>query len=64
MNWTSYQRLDVINGYFTYLTTTYPKLVQLIKIGTSYEGRTLNVVRISNTSSAKPAIWIDGGFFP
>lgn len=63
MDWKSYHRLSDIYGYLTYLSTTYPKLVQLIKIGTSYEGRPLYVVRISNSASTKPAIWIDGGSF-
>ncbi|XP_046653361.1 carboxypeptidase B-like [Daphnia pulicaria] len=64
MDWTSYHRLDDIYGYLDYLADTYPKIVQLINIGASYENRTLYVVHISHPSSipdTKPAIWIDAG---
>jgi hypothetical protein len=63
MNWTSYHRLADIYGYMSYLAATYPSLVSLINIGSSYEKRPLYVLRISNSSSSgtKPAIWIDGG---
>lgn len=63
MDWTSYHRLDDIYGYLKYLADTYPKLVRLIDIGTSYEDRPLYVVRISNSSSpdTQPAVWIDAG---
>ncbi|EFX86826.1 hypothetical protein DAPPUDRAFT_312746 [Daphnia pulex] len=64
MDWTSYHRLDDIYGYLNYLADTYPNIVQLIDIGTSYENRTLYVVHISHPSSipeTKPAIWIDAG---
>lgn len=63
MEWTSYHRLSDIYAFLTYLNTTYPKLVQLINIGSSYEKRPLYVLRISNSSSpgTRPAVWIDGG---
>nr|CAH0111029.1 unnamed protein product [Daphnia galeata] len=63
MSWTQYHRLNEIYDYLSYLADTYPCLVQLINIGTSYEGRPLYVVHISNSTSAHtPAIWIDGTF--
>ncbi|XP_045029866.1 carboxypeptidase B-like isoform X2 [Daphnia magna] len=63
MDWISYHTLNDIYAFLTYLNTTYPKLVQLTNIGSSYEKRPLYVLRISNSSSAgtRPAIWIDGG---
>ncbi|XP_046452056.1 carboxypeptidase B-like [Daphnia pulex] len=63
MDWTSYHRLGDIYGYMSYLNATYPGLVSLINIGSSYEKRPLYVLRISNSScnATKPAIWIDGG---
>ncbi|KAI9553883.1 hypothetical protein GHT06_019153 [Daphnia sinensis] len=63
MDWISYHRLIDIYDFMTYMNKTYPKLVQLTKIGTSYENRPLFVLRISNSSSpgTRPAIWIDGG---
>ncbi|XP_057375607.1 carboxypeptidase B-like [Daphnia carinata] len=64
MDWITYHRLIDIYNFMIYLNTTYPKLVQLTKIGTSYENRPLYVLRISNSSlpGTRPAIWIDGGF--
>ncbi|XP_046643400.1 carboxypeptidase B-like [Daphnia pulicaria] len=63
MTWTSYHRLSDIYGYMNYLAVTYPSLVSLINIGTSYEKRPLYVLRISNSSSPgkNSAIWIDAG---
>lgn len=63
MDWNSFHRLTDIYDYLTYLENTYPQIVKLIKIGWSYEGRPLYVVRISSASSpdTNPAIWIDGG---
>ncbi len=62
MDWNSYHRIDDIYGYLNYLADTYPRLVQLVSIGSSFEGRPLYVVRISSSSSGtNPAIWIDGG---
>lgn len=63
MDWISYHRLDDIYGYLNYLAATYPNLVELINIGTSYENRSLYLVRISNatTPDSQPAVWIDGG---
>ncbi|KAK4007882.1 hypothetical protein OUZ56_013031 [Daphnia magna] len=63
MGWISYHTLNDIYAFLTYLNTTYPKLVQLTNIGSSYEKRPLYVLRISDSSSAgtRPAIWIDGG---
>ncbi|XP_057376006.1 carboxypeptidase B-like [Daphnia carinata] len=64
MDWTSYHRLDDIYGYLNYLAVTYPNLVELINVGTSYENRSLYLVRISNATApdTQPAVWIDGGF--
>ncbi|XP_046451315.1 carboxypeptidase B-like isoform X2 [Daphnia pulex] len=62
MDWNSYHRIDDIYGYLNYLADSFPRLVQLVSIGSSFEGRPLYVVRISSSSSGtKPAIWIDGG---
>ncbi|KZR99499.1 putative Carboxypeptidase B, partial [Daphnia magna] len=62
LDWTSYHRLSNIYAFLTYLNTTYPRLVQLINIGSSYEKRPLYVIQISSSPSpgTRPAIWIDG----
>jgi hypothetical protein len=65
LTWQNYHRIEDINGYLDYLATTYPNIVQVISIGNSIEGRPINLVKISSstTSAATPAFFIDGGRF-
>ncbi|XP_044731558.1 carboxypeptidase B-like [Chrysoperla carnea] len=57
-----YERFDTITGYLRNLTNLYPNLVKLINIGKSYEGRDLEVLKISSGGNGnKPAIFVDGG---
>lgn len=50
-----------------YLTLKYPKLVEVITIGHSYEGQPIKMVKISNgrnkKNGSKSAVWIDAGEF-
>lgn len=44
------------------MAQTYPKLISLVNIGKSYEGRDMNLIKISSGGNGKnPAIFIDGG---
>lgn len=61
MDWTSYHTLDEINGYLDYMVATYPDLCSTIDIGTSYEGRNMQLLKISTGGSDKPGVFIDGG---
>ncbi|KAJ8687276.1 hypothetical protein QAD02_023070 [Eretmocerus hayati] len=61
MDWSSYHRVDDINGYLDYLANTYPHICSVMTIGKSHEGRDLKVLRISKGEENAPAIWIDGG---
>ena len=65
MNWNKYHRLNEIYAYLNYLADTYQSIVQMLTIGSSYEGRPLHVVHISTNFSDtdRPAIWMDGGTF-
>ncbi|XP_044732015.1 carboxypeptidase B-like isoform X2 [Chrysoperla carnea] len=57
-----YERFDTITWFLRNLTNLYPDIVQLINIGKSYEGRDLEVLKISSGGNEdKPAIFIDGG---
>lgn len=48
-----------------YLQVAFPKLVKIITIGNTYEGKEMKLIQISsgrfNDGSTKPAMWIDGG---
>lgn len=53
--------------YMEYLTLKYPKLVEVVTIGHSYEGQPIKMVKISNgrnkRNGSKSTVWIDAGEF-
>lgn len=55
---------DIVR-YLEYLTSKYPKMVDLTTIGHSYEGQPIKVAKVSTgpkkDGERKPAIWIDAG---
>jgi len=62
MSWNKYHRYTVIDNFVKCLAAEYPDKAQRFQIGTSYEGRKMNLLRISNNlRSVKRAVWIDGG---
>ncbi|CAF0753682.1 unnamed protein product [Brachionus calyciflorus] len=57
-----YHTLDEISNWMNDTQKAYPKLVTIFNVSRSYEGRTINAMKISvSSSSKKPAIWFDGG---
>ncbi|XP_076679448.1 carboxypeptidase B isoform X2 [Andrena cerasifolii] len=65
MTWKRYHRYREIVRYLEYLAFKYSKLVELITIGSSYNGQPIKMLKISTgpnkEGKAKPAIWIDAG---
>ncbi|XP_006609655.1 carboxypeptidase B-like [Apis dorsata] len=65
MTWKRYHRYGEIVRYMEYLNLKYPKLVEVITIGHSYEGQPIKMVKISNgrnkKNGSKSAVWIDAG---
>ncbi|XP_076285065.1 carboxypeptidase B [Lasioglossum baleicum] len=65
MTWKRYHRYADITRYLEYLSLRYPKMVDLITIGNSYEGQPIKMVKISTgpnkDGNPKPAVWIDAG---
>ncbi|XP_076644229.1 carboxypeptidase B [Halictus rubicundus] len=65
MTWKRYHRYADITKYLEYLSLRYPKMVDLITIGNSYEGQPIKMVKISTgpnkDGGPKPAVWIDAG---
>ena len=62
MSWNKYHRFTVIDNFVKCLAAEYPDKAERFQIGTSYEGRKMNLLRISNNlRSIKRAVWIDGG---
>jgi len=53
--------------YLEYLASNYPKMVELITIGHSFEGQPIKMAKVSTglqkNGDRKPAIWIDAGKF-
>lgn len=61
---TTYLRHSDINRYLDSLQSSYPNLVQVIKIGHSYENRPLKVIKISRKNPKnieKERVFIDAG---
>ncbi|KAM9854627.1 carboxypeptidase A5 [Aulostomus maculatus] len=56
-----YHSYSDIYQFQNMLVAENPQLVSKIIIGTSYEGRTLNVLKFSTGGTNRPAIWIDTG---
>ena len=58
-----FQREANIKSYFKCLAGRHTDKAQYIKIGNSYEGRDLFLIKIGTPSRGirKPAVWIDGG---
>ncbi|MEM9747091.1 MAG: M14 family metallopeptidase [Actinomycetota bacterium] len=59
-----YPDFDELTGWLRTFAAEYPDLVRLESIGTSYEGRDLWLLTVTNHAvgvpAEKPAIWIDG----
>ncbi|XP_065315135.1 carboxypeptidase B-like [Gordionus sp. m RMFG-2023] len=57
-----YPRMAEVYYWFEFLAEKYPKLVTIIDIGESYEGRRMKILKIGrDTGSKKPAFFVDGG---
>ncbi|KAL6429911.1 hypothetical protein ACFW04_007638 [Cataglyphis niger] len=65
MTWKRYHRYGDIVRYLEYLAFRYPKMIELITIGHSYEGQPIKMAKVSTglkkDGERKPAIWIDAG---
>lgn len=61
MDWTNYHDYDTINAWMAQLVTDHPDLCALRKVGTSYEGRDMNLLTVGKGGADKPGIFIDGG---
>ncbi|XP_014483176.1 PREDICTED: carboxypeptidase B-like [Dinoponera quadriceps] len=65
MTWKRYHRYGDIVRYLEYLSSRYPKMIELTTIGHSYEGQPIKMAKVSTglnkDGERKPAIWIDAG---
>ncbi|XP_076171820.1 carboxypeptidase B [Ptiloglossa arizonensis] len=61
LSFTYYPNNKEISEYLEYVTKTHGDVASLINIGTSFEGRQMNVLRLSTGGKNKPAIFIDAG---
>ncbi|MFK8025529.1 MAG: M14 family metallopeptidase [Ilumatobacter sp.] len=59
-----YPNFDELTGWLRGFADDFPTLVELSSVGTSYEGRDLWLLTVTNTATGpaaeKPAVWIDG----
>jgi hypothetical protein len=60
----AYHSLEEVNEWMESLKSTYPNLVELVKVGDSFEGRDITALKFtgtgSNSTDVKPGIWLDG----
>ncbi|KAK9680830.1 Zinc carboxypeptidase [Popillia japonica] len=61
ISFTEYQRYGAIQDYLSELAANYPDIVSVEEIGTSYEGRSISMIKIGAGSSDNPTILVDGG---
>ena len=62
-----YPRYDELTAWLDAFATEFPDLVRKSSIGTSYEGREIWLLTVTNHAAGaddeKPAVWIDGYLF-
>ncbi|OWA53087.1 Carboxypeptidase B [Hypsibius exemplaris] len=64
MTWARYHRYSTIERYILALPVVHPDLVTIERLGLTYEGRQVWVVKLGKPRSdgiKKPAIWLDAG---
>jgi len=59
LDWTSYGTLADIYEFLDTQAAAHSDIAEIIKIGTSFEGRDLKVIKISKSGNTKPVIWYD-----
>ncbi|XP_063971409.1 carboxypeptidase B-like [Lytechinus pictus] len=60
-SYTDYNTLDSINSWMDDFALSYPNLVEVVDVGSSYEGRTIRALKISGGTGGKPVAWYEGG---
>merc|ERR1712223_394454 len=62
MTWSKYHRYNTIDSFVKCLATEFLDKAERFTIGHSYEGKKMNLLRITNNLRVtKKAVWIDGG---
>ncbi|XP_047735543.1 carboxypeptidase B-like [Hyalella azteca] len=61
MSWDAYYNYDEINAWLDSLAAEYPSIATVTDVGTSYEGRTMKLLKLSTGGTGKDAIFTDGG---
>ncbi|KAM4677540.1 carboxypeptidase A2-like [Discoglossus pictus] len=59
-NYGAYHNLETLYSAIDAIAQDYRSLVSKVQIGSSYEGRPINVLKFS-TGANRPAIWVDAG---
>ena len=58
MSWNKYHRFNVIENFVKCLASEYPDKTERYSIGTSFEGRKLNLLRITNNLRVAKRLFI------
>ncbi|CAH1779122.1 unnamed protein product [Owenia fusiformis] len=57
----TYARHSAINDWLENVANSYSSIASTENIGSTYEGRTMKLIKIGSDGSNKPAIWLDAG---
>uniref|UniRef100_A0A8C2J762 Carboxypeptidase A2 (pancreatic) n=3 Tax=Cyprinus carpio TaxID=7962 RepID=A0A8C2J762_CYPCA len=60
-NFAAYHDLETIYNFIDTLVANHSKLISKVNIGSTYENRSMYVLKFSTGGEKKPAIWIDAG---
>ncbi|ROL51622.1 Carboxypeptidase A2 [Anabarilius grahami] len=60
-NFAAYHNLEAIYSFMDTLVASHPDLISKVKIGSTYENRSMFALKFSTGGEKKPAIWIDAG---
>ncbi|KTG41820.1 hypothetical protein cypCar_00015128 [Cyprinus carpio] len=60
-NFAAYHDLETIYNFMDTLVANHSKLISKVNIGSTYENRSMYVLKFSTGGEKKPAIWIDAG---
>jgi murein tripeptide amidase MpaA len=61
LSWDAYYNYDEINAWLDSLAADFPAIASVSDVGTSFEGRTMKLLKLSTGGIGKDAIFTDGG---
>ncbi|CAK1587074.1 unnamed protein product [Parnassius mnemosyne] len=64
MDWKKYHKLNIIYDFLDELERDYPAICTVSVIGKSVEGRSIKMLKISNSDASNSPVWLDASIHP